>query len=188
LLGFLRLPGVKADEELGAWRLLTGMAFVAFGLSLVPGMFGGALGELEAYVPPPSADSALRGSQSAGLKWIKDDYQAAISRAKQENKLVFVSFTGYACSNCHWMKANMFPRSEIASALGQYVLVELYTDGLDAASDRNQAFQESKFQMVAIPFYAIVDANENIVATFAGPTRDTAVFREFLERKAASGG
>ncbi|MGC4072577.1 MAG: DUF255 domain-containing protein [Nibricoccus sp.] len=35
------------------------------------------------------------------------------AKAKAENKLVFVSFTGYACTNCHWMKANMFPRPEI---------------------------------------------------------------------------
>ncbi|MGB9605555.1 MAG: protein-disulfide reductase DsbD family protein, partial [Bryobacteraceae bacterium] len=54
LLGLLRLPGVRPDEPLGLLRLLTGAALLAFALSLVPGMLGGRLGELDAFVPPPS--------------------------------------------------------------------------------------------------------------------------------------
>ena len=38
------------------------------------------------------------------------------------------------------------------------MLVELYTDGTDAESEKNQKLQESSFQTVAIPFYAIFDA------------------------------
>ena len=33
------------------------------------------------------------------------------------------------------MKANMFTRPEIAQTMSNFVLVELYTDGTDAASD-----------------------------------------------------
>jgi len=40
----------------------------------------------------------------------------AQDRARRERKLVLVNFTGYACTNCHWMKANMFPRPEITAA------------------------------------------------------------------------
>ena len=69
---------------------------------------------------------------------MKNDLQGALARAKSENKRVFVAFTGYACTNCHWMKANMFTRPEMAEAMSQFVLVELYTDGTDAASDTNQ--------------------------------------------------
>src|ERR1700680_846425 len=49
LLGYVRLEGVSKDEPLGLWRLLIGIGFVAFAVSLVPGMFGGKLGELDAY-------------------------------------------------------------------------------------------------------------------------------------------
>ena len=41
---------------------------------------------------------------------------------------MLVTFTGYACTNCHWMKANMFTRPEIAAAMNEYVLLELYTE------------------------------------------------------------
>ena len=51
LLGFVRLEGVKPDEPMGLGRLLVGMAFLVFALSLAPGMSGGRLGALDAYVP-----------------------------------------------------------------------------------------------------------------------------------------
>src|ERR1019366_9785722 len=88
-----------------------------------------------------------------------------------------VNFTGYACTNCHWMKANMFTRPEIAAALKQFVLVELYTDGTDAESEANQKVELAKFQTVAIPYYAIVDAEERVLATFPGSTGDAAEYR-----------
>jgi len=78
------------------------------------------------------------------------------------------------------MKANMFTRPEIAQALGDFILVELYTDGADPASERNQQLQQTKFSTIAIPYYAIVDANENVLATFAGLTRDPQQFLAFL--------
>ena len=63
---------------------------------------------------------------------MKNQYREALDRARREGKLVLVNFTGYACTNCHWMKANMFTRPEIAAAMKNFVLVELYTDGTDA--------------------------------------------------------
>ncbi|HUP04898.1 MAG TPA: cytochrome c biogenesis protein CcdA [Bryobacteraceae bacterium] len=189
LLGFLRLEGVKEDEPLGLGRLLTGMAFLVFALSLTPGMFGGKLGELDAYVPEAaSGSSSLGGSAGPALAWMKDDYRGALDRARAEGKLVFVNFTGYACANCHWMEANMFPRAEIAAALGQYVLVDLYTDGTDAASDANGKLELDKFQTSAEPFYAIMDADEKVIATSAGATRDPQAFLAFLNKGSQPGG
>ncbi len=171
LLGWLRLEGIGPDDRPGTVRLLLGAAFLAFSISLAPGMAGGKLGELDAYVP------LAPGQTSA---WIKNDYAQALARARAENKRVFLNFTGYACTNCHWMKSNMFPRPEIAAALGDFILVELYTDGADAASEANQKILSDRFSTVAIPFYAIVDSDEKVIASFAGLTRDPAEFLAFL--------
>lgn len=185
LLGFLRLAGIDPNQEVGVARLLLGTFFLAFALSLIPGMFGGHLGELEAYVPQtrstPAGILADGSGSSAGLVWLKNDYEGALAQARQEGKLVFVSFTGYACTNCHWMKANMFPRSEIAELLRHFVLVELYTDGTDEASEQNQKLQEELFSTIAIPFYAIMTPDGKVVATFAGLTRDPQKFAAFLK-------
>jgi thiol:disulfide interchange protein DsbD len=136
------------------------------------------LGELDSYVPlAAETTQAVAGNPNG---WIKNDFSAAASKARQEGKLIFVSFTGYACTNCHWMKANMLTRPEIAQALADYVLVELYTDGTDAVSEQNQQLQEQKFGTVAIPFYAIMDPDQRVVSTFAGLTRKAPEYLAFL--------
>jgi thiol-disulfide isomerase/thioredoxin len=186
LLGYVRLEGIKPDEPMGLGRLLTGMTFVIFAISLTPGMFGARLGELDGYVPVATNSPALGGGGGAESKlvWLKNQYREALAKARAEGKLVFVNFTGYACTNCHWMKANMFPRPEIAGALGNYVLVELYTDGSDDASQVNQQLEESKFKTIAIPFYAILDPDENVIAQFGQQTRDAKEFLAFVEKGA----
>jgi thiol:disulfide interchange protein DsbD len=180
LLGFLRLPGIKPEEPLNLKRLFAGAAFLVFSLSLLPGMFGARLGELDAYVPSP-AGSTYASSGGEKLDWMKDQYQEALARSRQENKLLFVSFTGYACTNCKWMKANMFTRPEVAAMLRNFVLVELYTDGTGPEAEEFQRLQETKFQSVSIPFYAILDADERVIASSAGSTRDTSKFLAFLK-------
>ena len=180
LLGFLRLEGIGKDEPLSLGRLLTGLAFAIFAISLVPGMFGSKLGDLDAYVPVASAGSGFGAGSAAEAVWMKNDLPGALAKAKAEGKRVLVNFTGYACTNCHWMKANMFTRPEIASLLKNFVLVDLYTDGNDAASQENQKLEESKFGTIAIPFYVIYDADGTVVANYPELTRDTARYAAFL--------
>jgi thiol:disulfide interchange protein DsbD len=188
LLGLLRLdddvePG-KA-QRVGLGRLAVGGAFLAVAVGLIPGMFGARLGELDAYVPSPEY-SGLSGVLSAGGEsggqsaWLKNDYQGALAQARQSGKRVLISFTGYACTNCHWMKANMFTRPDIAAAVEDLVMVELYTDGMDEASEQNQQLQLNRFGTVAIPYYAVVGPDETVVAEFAGRTTDADAFRAFL--------
>jgi thiol:disulfide interchange protein len=182
LLGYVRLEGVSKDEPLGMWRLLIGMFLVGFALSLAPGMFGARLGELDAYVPAPAGSSGLTGGLGGepALVWMKNQFPEATEKARREGKLIFVNFTGYACTNCHWMRANMFTRPEIRSAMGGLVLVELYTDGTDEASVRNQEFEQKTFDTIAIPYYAIFDVNGKVLASFPGLTRNPKEFLAFL--------
>lgn len=185
LLGFLRMEGIKADQNLGAGRATLGMVFLAFAISLLPGMFCGRLGELDAYVPLAVDCSVGGGGNASGgekLAWMKNQYKEAIAKAKAENKLVFVNFTGYACTNCHWMKSNMFPRPDVLAEMKNFVLLELYTDGTDDASVRNQELQNTKFATIAIPYYVLMDGDETVVATFPGLTKKPEDFLAFLKR------
>jgi thiol:disulfide interchange protein DsbD len=185
LLGLLRLEGIEAGDKLGTGRLLAGGAFLIFAFSLLPGMFGAPLGELDAYVPAATGGSgAGNGTAANGLQWMKNDYRAALDRGRQENKLVLVTFTGYACTNCHWMKANMFPRPEIADVAKDLVLVELYTDGSDAASEENAKLEDSKFASVSTPLFVLLDGSEKVLGT-SGYTRSTQEFLAFLKHSKA---
>ncbi|MEO8130647.1 MAG: cytochrome c biogenesis protein CcdA, partial [Bryobacteraceae bacterium] len=183
LLGFLRMEGIDPKEDVGVKRMLVGAFFVIFSVSLLPGMFSRPLGELDSYIPLITGPDGAGSPSAAGVVWMKNQYAEALAKAKAENKLVFINFTGYACTNCHWMKANMFTRPEIAGAFKDFVLLELYTDGTDAESEKNQKLQESKFATIAIPFYAIVDPDEKIIATWGGIQRDAGKYLAFLQTR-----
>jgi len=188
LLGFLRLEGIKADDSLGVGRVLIAALFLTFSISLLPGLFGASLGNVEAFIPVQAKGVALLGGagEAAAPVWMKNQYKEALAKARAENKLVFINFTGYACTNCHWMKANMFPKPEIGGLLKDFVLVDLYTDGTDAESEQNQQLEEKRFGTVAIPFYAILDPDEHTVATFPGLTRNAVEFVTFLKKRATA--
>ncbi len=181
VLGMLRLPD-ETDTPPGLARLGLGVLVLFLAVSLVPGMLGGRLGEIDAYVPPVEYSGlALLGGGGEKSPWLKDDYQKALALAKDQGKTVLISFTGYACTNCHWMKANMFTKPEIVKVTRNLVLLELYTDGPDEASQVNQQLQLTRFRTTAIPHYAIIKPDETIVAEFPGRTRDAEAFRKFLQ-------
>jgi thiol:disulfide interchange protein DsbD len=171
------------DEPLGVGRALTAAAFLAFAISLTPGLFGARLGELDAYIPEPSGNLLAAAGTAQPANYFKDDLDGALAAAREQNKLVLINFTGYACTNCHWMKANMFSRPQIQSALKNLIVVDLYTDGTDAASKKNADLEDKKFNTASIPFYAIIDTNQNIIATFPQLTRNTQEFLAFLETR-----
>jgi thiol:disulfide interchange protein DsbD len=182
LLGFVRLEGINPDDHLGVGRMLIGALFLIFSISLLPGLLGYSLGDIDALIPVQAKSAALTpGGAGDSPVWMKDRYQEALAKARQENKLVFVNFTGHACTNCHWMKQNMFPRPEVAALMKDFILLDLFTDGTDHASEENQQLEEKRFGTVALPFYAIVDADEKVLATFPGLTKSTQEFVTFLK-------
>ncbi|MBI2686997.1 MAG: thioredoxin family protein [Acidobacteria bacterium] len=180
LLGWLRFEGIAKDEPVSISRLLLGMVILALSFFLLSGLFGAPLGEIDAYVPV-STRAAAGGGAGQGIVFAKNDLPGALARAKAENKLVFLNFTGYTCTNCKLMKANMFPRPEIAAEMSKFALVELYTDGSDPVSEENLKLQESTHKTVAIPYYVILDAEGKTLRAFPGLTRDPQEFLRFLK-------
>ena len=47
--------------------------------------------------------------------------------------------------------------------------------------EKQQEFQQQKFDTVALPLYAIIDPNGTVKATFPGLTRDKDEFVRFLK-------
>ena len=145
------------------------------------GLGGTRLGELESFLPPPegavtSGTVAVPGE----LAWMVNDYPGGLARAKAEHKAMLVDFTGYTCTNCRWMEANMFPRPEITRALDTFVRVRLYTDGQGELYRNQQMMELEKFGTVALPYYAVIDSLGNAQSRFLGMTRNSDEFLEFL--------
>ena len=146
------------------------------------GVGGKPIRPLEAFLPPTAIRANIASAAMAGERWILNDYDRAVDAGRSSGKLVFIDFTGYTCTNCRWMEANIFNRPDVSAELNRFVLARLYTDGEGAVYERQQAFQEKAFGTVALPLYAIVDGEGKIRATFSGLTRDPAEFISFLQR------
>lgn len=183
LIGKLRMKHEPAVEEVGVGRLMFAIGFFGLALYMLPGLFGAPLNALDAYLPPRQAgdvslmttvqatsNSSVTTSASHGeLDWFTDDIDGAFSAAKEEGKPLFIDFTGYTCTNCRQMEANVFPKPAVAERFErEFVLLRLYTDDLE----RGPEFQRFQFQMtgtVALPTYAIVDPSDRtLVAKESG--------------------
>jgi len=185
LLGKFQLSHDSKPERIGAFRLVSAILSLAISFWLITGLFGAKMGELEAFLPPDLdgvSSFKVIGAGQDELKWIKNDYPAALAQAKAENKRVFVDFTGYTCTNCRWMEANIFPKPEVEAELRKFALSALYTDGEGEIYEKQQAMEQEMFGTVALPFYAIVDADGKTIATFPGLTRNAQEFVDFLRK------
>lgn len=189
LLGWFRFAHESPSETVGAFRVLFAIAFVAISLYLFRGLFGFSLGEIDAFLPPrdygavASISASLGGGDNPGHEevWLSD-YEEGLQVARAENRPVFLDFTGYTCTNCRWMEANMFPHAEVAPLMKEYVLVRLYTDGAEPEHEANRRFEEERFKTIALPFYALMTPEDEVIATFPGLTRDHREFVAFLKK------
>jgi thiol:disulfide interchange protein len=143
---------------------------------------------VEAFLPTSLASGTPSAAASSN-QWLLNDYAGALATAQTTGKPVFIDFTGYTCTNCRWMEANIFSRPDVESELGNFVLSRLYTDGDGELYEKQQSFQEQNFGTVALPLYAVVAPDGKIRTTFSGLTRDPSEFIAFLRRgRAATSG
>ena len=184
LLGKFQLFHDTKPEKIGAVRLVSAILSLAISFYLLTGLFGAKLGELESFLPPDLENSSSKvfGKTKEELVWIDNDLDRALAKAKSENKRVFVDFTGYTCTNCRWMEANVFPKASVEAEMSKFVLARLYTDGEGEIYERQQQLQEKNYQTVALPFYAILEADGKTVSTFPGLTRNVPEFVDFLQK------
>jgi thiol:disulfide interchange protein DsbD len=163
----------------GRWYRVASLAALAATVFVATGLTGGRLGELESFLPPAGRNANGVAARNE-LDWMLDDFDGSLRKAREQGKLVLIDFTGYTCTNCRWMEANMFPRPDVVRELDQYVRVRLFTDGRGDVYKKQQALEREKFQTVALPLYAIVDSLGAPRAMFLGMTRDTREFVQFL--------
>ncbi|MEP7075642.1 MAG: cytochrome c biogenesis protein CcdA [Acidobacteriota bacterium] len=184
LLGKFQLSHDSKPERLGAFRMISAVASLAVSFYLLTGLFGAKLGEIESFLPPDLNNTSSRffGKGEEELKWLPNDYQGALAKAKTENKKVFIDFTGYTCTNCRWMEANVFTKKEVESELDKFVLARLYTDGEGDVYEQQQQMEQEMFGTVALPYYAIVSPDGKTIASFPGLTRNVPEFVDFLKK------
>lgn len=175
----VRGPEGPRLRQLGIARPALAIASLVLALWLGNGARGARMGELEAFLPPAEASVLAAGKEP---EWITNDYAQALRVAKAENRPIMIDFTGYTCTNCRWMEANMFPKPEVAVELARYVRVRLYTDGQGEPYVGFQKMQREVYGTVALPYYAALDPDGTPKVAFGGLTRNPAEYVAFLRK------
>lgn len=189
VLGVFAMKYEEKPERIGTGRLLLAIPLLVFSFYLIPGLMGASLGIWDSWLPPKRAtDVSIVSSisQRGGMKETESDqwsnnYSISVEQAAEQGKPVFIDFTGYTCTNCRAMEANVFPLPVIQDKFEQMELVRLYTDdGTDGPA--NQKFQFQLTGTVALPTYVIVNPDtEQVIAQLVGYTQKEK-FQSFLEQ------
>jgi thiol:disulfide interchange protein DsbD len=152
LLGKIRFP--HDDPEPGPVsvpRFLFAVLIFAFSVHLVFGLGGKDLwAPLNGLLPAPTHEAGVLAEE-----W-PEDYDAAVDHARRQNKMVFVDFTGYTCTNCKLMEHKVLSRPAVQSELKRFVPVRLYTDG-GPDKKRNQDLAKDLAGSLALPLYVILE-------------------------------
>lgn len=224
LMKAFRLPGDTGkdveDKRIGIPRLTLAMIVFTFWVYLIPGMWGAPLKALAGYLPPLYTHDfdliSVNRSESAtdicdepkyadflhlphGLKGYFD-YDQALACARQQNKPLFIDFTGHGCTNCREMEAVVWSDPEVLKRLQQdYVIVALYIDDktelpesewYTSAYDnkvkktigkQNADLQISKLNNNAQPFYVLLGNDERVLVPPYGYDKNPESFVKFLE-------
>ena len=153
-------------------RSLFALAFIFFGTYLAAGNHGYDInGNIKSYLPPKKYQS--------NLVW-NNNLDDAFIIAAEQNKNIFIDFTGVTCTNCRWMETNIFSINSIEELMSEYVLVSLYTDAGEGYLEKRE-YQINRFETAALPYYVILDSNDKVLSEFPGLTRNVEEFKDFLK-------
>jgi thiol:disulfide interchange protein len=225
LMKGFRMPGDTGkdaeDKTVSVLRLSLAMIVFVFTVYLIPGMWGAPLKALAGYLPPLyTHDFNVLSATSSSEKptAICDeakyadflhlphglsgyfDYDQAIACARQQNKPLFIDFTGHGCTNCREMEANVWSDPKVLQRLREdYIVVALYVDDKTTLPEsewytstydnkvkktigkQNADLQIAKLNNNAQPFYVLLGKDERVLVNPYGYNLNADKFAAFLD-------
>ena len=224
LLGKIRLPHDSPVEKISVPRLMLSIVVFTFVVYLIPGLWGAPLKMLAGYLPPMhthdfnllASHNTSQNNQEAEIceepKYadflhlpheLKGyfDYQQALACARQQNKPIFIDFTGHGCTNCREMEAVVWSDPAVLQRLkNDFIIVALYVDDKTELPEaewvtskydgkikktigkKNADIQITNLENNAQPFYVLIGPDEKVLAWPYAYDRNVEEFVKFLER------
>ena len=127
-------------------------------------------------------------------------YKEALQCAKEQNKPVFIDFTGHGCVNCREMEARVWADPQVLKRLQEnFVLLALYVDERTTLPEaewyvssndnkqkktlgkQNADLQITSYQNNAQPYYVIIDAEEQLLTAPQAYNLEVQNFIDFLD-------
>ncbi len=220
LLGKIRLPHDSVLEKIPVTRLLLAITVFTFVIYLIPGLWGAPLKALAGYLPPQYTNDfdlvtltrSTRTNEICEPPKYADflhlphglqgyfDYEQALKCAREQNKPLFIDFTGHGCTNCREMEAVVWSDPAVLERLkNDFVIVALYVDDKTQLPEsewfiskydgkvkktigkKNADLQITNLENNAQPFYVLLGTDERVLAWPYGYNRSIEEFVKFLE-------
>jgi thiol:disulfide interchange protein len=218
-IGKVRMKSDSPVETITVPRLTLAIITFSFVIYLIPGLWGAPLKALAGYLPPmythdfnlleAKKENSVQGCEEPkyadflhlphGLTGYFD-YDQALACARQQNKPLFIDFTGHGCTNCREMEAAVWSDPAVLNQLkNDFVVVALYVDEKrelpesewytskydnkvkKSIGKQNADLQITNLENNAQPFYVLLGTDEVAVAPPFGYKKDAAAFSTFLE-------
>jgi len=127
------------------------------------------------------------------------DYEAGMEYARKESKPVLLDFTGKACVNCRRMEELVWSKPGVLNILkNDVVLISLYGDSQEQLPEAEQGvsstgrriktvgnkwsnFQIERYNIVAAPYYVMLDHDEKPLNKPVGYTPDVKKYENWLK-------
>ncbi len=233
LLGKLRFPHDSPVSHTSLPGLTMAIVVFSFVVYLIPGLWGAPLKQLSGYLPPintqdfdlgkiaeftgnlsaPSLSTSERCAtprHSEILHWPHGlngyfDYKQALACAKEQDKPLFIDFTGHGCVNCREMEARVWSDPRVLKRLREnFVLVALYVDDKTelpqtewytstydnkektSIGKQNADFQITKFNNNAQPYYVTLGVKEQLLVQPRAHNLDVDAYIAFLDQAVAN--
>lgn len=219
-LGKIRTASDTVTDKVTVPKLMLAIVTFSFVVYLIPGLWGAPLKALAGYLPPMYTHdfdllAATKGEKSGQLcdtpkygdflhlpHGIEGyfDYDQALACARQQNKPLFIDFTGHGCTNCREMEAIVWSDPEVLKRLKEdYVVVALYVDDKTelpqsewytsrhdnrvkkTVGKQNADLQITNLNNNAQPFYVLVGKDERVLAWPKAYDRSVENFKNFLD-------
>lgn len=220
LLGKIRLPHDSVLEKIPVARLLLAVGVFTFVIYLIPGLWGAPLKALAGYLPPQYTNDFdlvtltrnTRANEICEQPKYADflhlphglqgyfDYEQALKCAREQNKPLFIDFTGHGCTNCREMEAVVWSDPAVLERLkNDFIVVALYVDDKTPLPEsewftskydgkvkktigkKNADLQITNLENNAQPFYVLLGTDERVLAWPYGYNRSVEEFVKFLE-------
>jgi thiol:disulfide interchange protein len=205
LLGKLKFSHDSDVPYLSVPRLFLSIGVLSFVVYMIPGLWGAPLKALAGYLPPMGTqDFDIRkiSQEAAGNEVLTCteakyadvfhlphgiqgyfDYEQALACAAEQNKPLFIDFTGHGCVNCRRMEEKVWSDATVLKILKEkYVVVSLYVDDkkvklpeneiftakstgkkVTLLGDKNAEIQACYFNSNSQPMYVLMHANQTLL-------------------------
>jgi thiol:disulfide interchange protein DsbD len=129
------------------------------------------------------------------------DYKQGLACAKQQNKPIFIDFTGHGCVNCREMEANVWSDPKVLKRLrDNYIVIALYVDDKtkipesewitstydgkvkNSIGKKYADFQITRFNVNAQPYYVLLDHNGELLTDPRAYNLNIEAFVDFLDK------